>query len=95
MRSLWVAVVVLAGAAAGCDRVFGLQSHSVTDATTVDAVLEGTTHDEDGDGILDADAKCPGISGGQQDSDGDGIGDACDPDPSLKANFMRRRWFAR
>jgi hypothetical protein len=40
-------------------------------------------HDEDGDGIADADDPCPHVALGElADSDGDGVGDVCDPEPT-------------
>src|SRR5882724_8484272 len=37
-------------------------------------------HDQDGDGVCDADDDCPLVANADQaDADGDGIGDACDP----------------
>ena len=38
-----------------------------------------TGHDEDGDGIVDADDPCPHVAGDRTDEDADGVGDACDP----------------
>ncbi len=50
---------------------------------------EPTADDSDGDGIANADDRCPGVfdpirpidGGAQPDADGDGDGDACDPCP--------------
>jgi hypothetical protein len=41
------------------------------------------THDEDGDGVVDADDVCPHLPGSQLDSDSDGVGDDCDWEPNL------------
>jgi hypothetical protein len=38
-------------------------------------------HDEDGDGIRDAEDGCPTIPVGAGDADGDGVDDECDPQP--------------
>ncbi len=51
----------------------------------------GGGHDEDGDGIADADDPCPQIASpaGSHDTDGDGIGDDCDPFPNDAADSKR------
>lgn len=45
-----------------------------------------TTHDEDGDGVVDSCDNCPGIPNANQadttESPPDGVGDACDPRPA-------------
>lgn len=48
---------------------------------TLEAVIEaGQTMDSDGDGIVNADDNCSGVTNPTQvDSDLDGLGDACDP----------------
>ena len=67
--------------------------------TTIDAAIDApvdagvspgcaplTTHDEDGDGVVDNCDNCPGIANADQkdstESAPDGVGDACDPRPS-------------
>ena len=47
-------------------------------------------HDEDGDGIVDADDVCPHLAGTQLDSDGDRVGDDCDPHPSEPRDSILR-----
>ncbi len=52
-----------------------------------------TCHDEDGDGVVDADDNCPAtanpkVNGVQGDSDGDGVGDICDPHPTVKGDSI-------
>lgn len=53
-------------------------------------------HDEDGDGIPDADDPCPHLAGpmAKHDSDGDGVGDACDPSPNDPGDSKRFYSFA-
>lgn len=62
--------VILALFAAGCGRV-------AFDERT-DAPIGPIGHDEDGDGVGDADDVCPHLAGSQDDADGDGVGDDCD-----------------
>jgi hypothetical protein len=66
-------VVVACLVAAGCGRIgFGELSPDAT-----------AGHDEDGDGLADADDPCPHVAiGDVADGDGDGVGDACDPNPT-------------
>jgi hypothetical protein len=40
-------------------------------------------HDEDGDGIGDAEDNCPTVKGSQADADQDGVGDLCDPNAGI------------
>jgi hypothetical protein len=67
-------LVVLA--LAGCDVVLGLKEDPPPDTPA-------NGHDEDLDGIGDAEDNCPTITGSQQDSDSDGVGDLCDPNANL------------
>lgn len=67
---------------AACDRVFQVDPISVHDAARV--IDASPSHDEDGDGVADANDNCPADPNpGQEDADGDGVGDACDPHPML------------
>jgi hypothetical protein len=70
----WFSVVL---ALAGCDKVLGLSENPRLDAPAT------TEHDEDKDGLGDANDNCPTVKGSQQDSDKDGVGDLCDPNPGL------------
>ncbi|NVB81755.1 MAG: hypothetical protein HOV81_25395 [Kofleriaceae bacterium] len=67
-------LVVASLVAAGCGRI---DFAEVLDASAP------IGHDEDGDGIGDADDPCPHVAIGERaDGDGDGVGDACDPNPT-------------
>jgi hypothetical protein len=66
---------------AGCNVAWGIKQVPAPDAPPSCAAL--TSHDEDGDGVVDSCDKCPGIPDDQADSDGDGVGDACDPSPGV------------
>lgn len=78
--------LAVAVTAAACGRVaFDPQ----VDANNADADVLAT-HDEDGDGIVDALDVCPHVfDPGQVDSDDDGVGDACDPQPTLPNRIVR------
>jgi hypothetical protein len=82
---VWRWLVPLCALASSCGRLrFDDTPDRNADAPAGDAVANGTGHDEDGDGIVDALDVCPFIPDpGQPDADGDGVGDACDPEPSL------------
>jgi hypothetical protein len=45
-------------------------------------------HDEDGDGLEDAEDPCPHVPGDRADEDGDGVGDACDPHPTTGSDRL-------
>ena len=54
-----------------------------------DSPANGKSDDNDGDGHLDRNAKCPYTANPDQaDSDQDGKGDACDPDVELWVDFV-------
>ncbi|MDQ3339153.1 MAG: thrombospondin type 3 repeat-containing protein [Myxococcota bacterium] len=71
MRRLFVVLAL-----AGCDKVLGLKEHPLPDTPA-------NGHDEDNDGLGDAEDNCPTIKGSQEDSDQDGVGDLCDPNPGV------------
>jgi hypothetical protein len=55
---------------------------------TPDGTLS-TAHDEDGDGIVDADDVCPHmVNPGQADTDGDRVGNGCDPRTSTPGDVI-------
>jgi len=78
-----VRILVTLVVAAGCGRLeFASIGSGASDAardSTPDVSNLG--HDEDGDGVPDANDVCPHVAGSQLDSDGDGVGDDCDPEP--------------
>lgn len=83
MRILVVIVVVAAGTS-GCGRLgFDPDEQTIDDAAGgTDATDAVTGHDEDGDGVVDANDNCPHLANlDQGDTDGDEVGDACDPQP--------------
>jgi hypothetical protein len=70
----WLAVLALTG----CNQAFGLDDtdlgHPCWD------LGNGTSHDEDADGVADGCDTCPGTANPMQvDGDFDGVGDECDP----------------
>lgn len=72
MKRVVLACLVIAG----CGRIDFDELAPVRDAMSIG-------HDEDGDGLGDADDPCPHVAiGGTSDGDGDGVGDACDPNPT-------------
>ena len=71
----WGFVLGLLG---GCDIVLGLEERPAPP----DFIHESRTHDDDGDGKVDALDLCPHLANGEtRDFDHDGIGDSCDPHP--------------
>ena len=74
------ALIVLAG----CGRIgFGASPLITEDAPLDDGDSDADAgHDEDGDGVTDADDSCPHVPGAQTDTDNDGVGDVCDPNPT-------------
>lgn len=59
-----------------------------------EAKQQGAAGDEDGDGILNGDDKCPGIPNRmQEDDDLDGVGNACDRSPAVPGDTFRERHF--
>lgn len=75
--------------ACGCRIAFDdvTRDGAVTGDTVTLDVLSG--HDEDGDGIIDADDRCPMTPDvTNADGDGDGVGDICDSEPTL----ARQTW---
>jgi len=69
---------------AGCGRLH-FADHTDAAVAVADVMPDtalATGHDEDGDGIPDAQDPCPHVAGDTADADGDGVGDACDPNPS-------------
>jgi hypothetical protein len=73
----WVLPLVLV---AGCGR---LSFEPVGDDGDV-----SIGHDEDGDGIADADDPCPCTAGSRLDGDRDGVGDDCDPNPGVSRDTL-------
>lgn len=82
---------------AGCDRVFALTHVNASPdaqsdvAVVVDSPMQmpcapTTTHDEDGDGIVDNCDACPTVISTSVDTDGDGLTDACDPNISTSVD---------
>ncbi len=79
---------------AGCDQVFGLERPDAPPP----ACSELTTHDEDGDGVVDTCDSCPGIGNPLQEDVReteagalpDGVGDACDPRPTVSGDHVER-----
>ena len=55
--------------------------HVPGDSAVVADMMLSLAHDEDGDGIPDADDPCPHVAGTTADGDGDGVGDDCDVNP--------------
>ena len=72
------ALIVLAG----CGRIGFGASPLISEDAPLDDAPSDVGHDEDGDGVADADDNCPHIAGAQTDTDGDGVGDLCDPNPT-------------
>jgi hypothetical protein len=62
-----------------CGRIRFDERHVPRDGAPADMMLSAA-HDEDGDGIPDADDPCPHVPGDATDTDGDGVGDDCDVD---------------
>lgn len=78
----WTAIALWL-AAAGCGRVdFHPLSSDAEPPGTIDMAPDlSLGHDEDADGLADADDPCPHVAGDAADADGDTVGDACDPNP--------------
>jgi hypothetical protein len=71
-------------ALSACGRI-DFDARHVPGDSAVDApadMMLSTSHDEDGDGIPDADDPCPHVAGDATDTDGDGVGDNCDINPT-------------
>jgi hypothetical protein len=73
-------------AATACGRIDFDERRAAIDATpAIDApadMMLSLGHDEDGDGIPDANDPCPHVPGDATDTDGDGVGDDCDVNPT-------------
>jgi hypothetical protein len=80
---------------AGCNSLLGVHTFesgaadaaldAPPDEPALDVAVDGrhcfSSHDEDGDGVLDDCDNCPAVTNpNQADADGDGVGDACDPE---------------
>lgn len=90
-HSVGTSLVVLVLVAGGCDAVFRLDHVPTPDAGRALSCEQRTTHDEDGDSVVDACDDCPGIPDPDQaDGDGDGVGDACDPSATTRDRII---WF--
>lgn len=82
--------LVCAPATNTCERTRGgdLDAAPPTDTLVIDAAGCTGTHDEDGDGIVDACDNCPGIANADQadttETRADGVGNACDPRPTAR-----------
>jgi hypothetical protein len=79
-------VGVLAVFASGCRFNFGDRPDAARDVAGDDTGDTGDVllgHDEDGDGVADADDFCPHIADtDNKDTDGDLVGDSCDAEPA-------------
>jgi hypothetical protein len=68
-------------ALSACGRIDFDARVAASDAASPDMMLS-LGHDEDGDGIADANDPCPHVAGTTIDTDGDGVGDDCDIHPT-------------
>jgi hypothetical protein len=69
-------------ALSACGRIDFDARHVPGDSAVAADMMLSLAHDEDGDGIPDADDPCPHVAGTTADGDGDGVGDDCDVNPS-------------
>ena len=82
MKHAWLLLALTA-----CDAVFGVEHGAPPENCD-----EVTTHDEDGDGVVDACDNCPTVANADQANvlDADGVGDVCDPHPIADGDAIVR-----
>jgi hypothetical protein len=92
--------LVCAPATNTCETALGdpIDAPIDTPLATDAAACATTTHDEDGDGVVDSCDNCPGIANASQadttEAVPDGVGDACDPRPQAKDRIALFESFA-